>query len=249
MGTARASSERVPAPRPMRRRAAHTWGTEALRRPARGRAARARALQQPQRCRPIRSARSASCWGCGSPSPCSSRSEAGQRRVRCRARAPSPRPRRPPGAPELAAARSRAAWARSASASSERSRRAAPGPSAPSRSGPIRTRTRRMTGWPSASSERRICRFRPSCSVSAKRVVRAPSSRRTRATRAGAVIPSSSRMPRARRARLSSETAPRTVTSYSRSFASDGWSSAWAVAPSLVSRRSPSVSRSSRPTG
>ena len=122
--------------------------------------------------------------------------------------------------------------------------RQCPGASPVSRSGPIRVRTRRRAGWPMASHIRRTCRFLPSWMTSR----RTPGA--STPTTAGAVRPSSSSTPcRSARRAPAAGVPPWTSATYSFSTPWDGWVRSCVSDPSLVRIRSPSVSRSSRPTG
>ena len=90
---------------------------------------------------------------------------------------------------------------------------------------------------------RRIWRFRPSWMT-----IRS-SDGATTATRAGAVMPSSSSTPSRRRRTSPADGSPSTWTRYSLGTPNEGWVSRWVSSPSLVTMMSPSESRSSRPTG
>ena len=90
------------------------------------------------------------------------------------------------------------------------SSRQAPGGISPNSTGPTRVRIRRITGWPTVSIIRRICRLRPSLRIISKTVGR----RDTTFTVAGAVgrSPSEITRPFANRRRVLSSGNPRTVT-------------------------------------
>ena len=127
------------------------------------------------------------------------------------------------------------------------SSRHSPGFSRRSVSGPMRTRTSRRTGWPTASHILRICRLRPSWMA-----IRSTPGEGW-VTFAGAVTPSSRATP-SRSVRMASgltlrPAATSTSARYSFSTPIDGWATRLASSPSLVSSRRPSVSASSRPTG
>ena len=118
-----------------------------------------------------------------------------------------------------------------------------PGDRVGSVSGPIRVRTSRTTGCPTASHILRTCRFRPSWMTIRR------SDGATVDTRAGAVVPSSSSTPSRRRRTAPADGSPSTSTRYSLGTPNDGWVSRWVSPPSLVRIRRPSLSMSSRPTG
>ena len=151
-------------------------------------------------------------------------------------------PRRPDGF--RAAAQAPSATARSSARNSSVSRcRQVPGRIERSARGPIRVRTSRMTGCPTASHMRRTWRLRPSW------MTRRRTFGSTGVTRAGAVTPSSSSTPSRNCRRTDRVGDPSTCTTYSFSTPYEGWVMRLAISPSLVKSRSPSVSRSRRPTG
>ena len=115
--------------------------------------------------------------------------------------------------------------------------RHSPGGRRRSASGPMRVRTRRRTGWPTASHMRRTWRLRPSWIV--MRSVRSPTSD----TRAGAVGPSSSSTPSRSRRSAPRDGVPSTSARYSFSTPNDGWVSRWVSSPSLVSTAGPRCRR------
>ncbi len=123
------------------------------------------------------------------------------------------------------------------------SARHVPGFRCGSEMGPIRVRTRRRTGWPTASHMRRIWRLRPSWMTMRMTPGRPlppwpePSSRRR------------GRPPGAGAAGRPAEGTPSTSTRYSFSTPKEGWVRRWASSPSLVRTSSPSLSASSLPTG
>ena len=108
----------------------------------------------------------------------------------------------------------------------------------------MRVRTRRWTGWPTASHMRRTWRLRPSW------ITRRRTPGASTPTSAGAVGPSSSSTP-SRRARNApgGGVPPATSATYSLATPWEGCVSSWASAPSLVRISRPSVWRSRRPTG
>ena len=125
------------------------------------------------------------------------------------------RPFEPPGRffERLARSPPRRAWSSSFLRSAAVSSREPPTGIFPSESGPMRVRTRRRTGWPRRSSERRICRLRPSIRVSSKLETSERGRCRRRSTRAGAVIsPSPRSTPSARRRASPSRSFPATST-------------------------------------
>ena len=111
-------------------------------------------------------------------------------------------------------------------------------------SGPIRTRTSRCTGCPTASHIRRTWRLRPSWMV----IRSTPGSGWL--TLAGAVTPSSSSTPsRSRRSARRRSGPPRHVGEVLLLDAEARVGQRWARSPSLVRSSRPSVSASRRPTG
>ena len=128
------------------------------------------------------------------------------------------------------------------------------------RSVPMRTRTRRATGTPTAANIRRSWRRQPCASVTRYQVSPCgPSSVAPRSLAVSGAV--ASRSPTTRARPSSSGIPPRSAsssawlngrarpTAYSRSTPKLGWLSRWPQSPSFVSRMSPSESRSRRPTG
>ena len=113
---------------------------------------------------------------------------------------------------------------------------------------PTAVRRRRATSSPTASHMRRICLFFPSESVISI-TVRSGSSTTTRMTTGCVLVPSSSTTPSVRAISCSSVARGCTVTRYSFVTPWLGWVSRLANSPSFVSSKSPSLFRSSRPTG
>ena len=124
-----------------------------------------------------------------------------------------------------------------------------PGSSGPSISGPTRVRRSRKIGKPTVSAMRRTWRLRPSRIV--KRSKASAPLRRIILTRAGAVmrVSPSSMTPSRSFCICSGVGCPRTHASYSFSTSWLGCIMRCARSPSLVKRISPSLSKSSRPTG
>ena len=130
------------------------------------------------------------------------------------------------------------------------------------RTAPIRTRTSRVIGAPTAANMRRTCRFQPWRSTTRYQarpsVVGGPRSACRRVVSTGlagrtgwanVARPSSMSIPSSSAARCSFESQAVRPTEYSRSTPKRGCSTRSAHSPSLVTSSRPSLSRSSRPTG
>ena len=117
--------------------------------------------------------------------------------------------------------------------------------------GPIAVRVSRRTGWPTWSSSRRTIRLRPSWMTSST-IDRA----RRRAARRSTILAATTvdravverRRPSSSCLSVALVTSPSTSATYVLSTSYDGCAMRWAKSPSLVSRISPEVSVSSRPT-
>ena len=127
--------------------------------------------------------------------------------------------------------------------------------SAPSsRIGPMATRLSFETGCPIISNIRRICRVRPSVSVTRSHVLPSVSPLRgvpeTRSIRQGFMgRPSSRSPPRRNFSSCVSDGSPETLTMYSLAQPVEGCVTSRASSPSSVRSSSPSVMTSRRPTG